>query len=303
MGKIVRVHNNFIEACYKANLLEKKLLMFAIHKFNKIAASKVEKSKIYYISADKNELKDALGFDVHKDYTDIKRTCKSLNEKVVTLEDKDKKNFKTFSMITDTEFENGTLTLGFHWRIFPYFRELKEKFTKYDLINIKELTSSYSIRFYELIKQYENIGARTLKIEYLRKIFELEDKYVRHDAFRINVIDRAQKELKEKSDLYFDYIQNRKGRKVISITLNIKLNIRKAEKTYLKASIERYFNQFSEVDFYKDLRKYYEEKQNHLSIEDKKYMQRIIVEKQNYKTISDTLLYRFFTWQEPELGL
>ncbi len=306
MNKIVRMHNNFIEACYKCTLTEKKLLLLGIHKFNKLAGKEVDKGKIYQTQSTQKELKDIIGLDTKKDFTQIKNACKALNEKVVALVNKDNKEFETFSMITDTKLKNGILELGFHWKIFPYFTELKERFTKYDLINVKEFSGVYSVRFYELIKQYENIGHRTIKVETLRKWFLLEKKYPRYNDMKTYVIQPAYKELKEKSELYFEYEQNTQGRKIVSITLDIKLNIRQREKTYITKRLKEYFNISNLKDFSEDLYTYFQEKKDSLSTEDTKYITGLILsakkETLNIKMISKTLIFNFFNWLEPDLG-
>ncbi|HJO92302.1 MAG TPA: replication initiation protein [Victivallales bacterium] len=306
MNKIVRMHNNFIEACYKCTLTEKKLLLLGIHKFNKLAGKEVDKGKIYQTQSTQKELKDIIGLDTKKDFTQIKNACKALNEKVVALVNKDNKEFETFSMITDTKLKNGILELGFHWKIFPYFTELKERFTKYDLINVKEFSGVYSVRFYELIKQYENIGHRTIKVETLRKWFLLEKKYPRYNDMKTYVIQPAYKELKEKSELYFEYEQNTQGRKIVSITLDIKLNIRQREKTYITKRLKEYFNIRNLKDFSEDLYTYFQEKKDSLSTEDTKYITGLILsakkETLNIKMISKTLIFNFFNWLEPDLG-
>tara|TARA_B100001964_G_scaffold231493_2_gene286174 strand:+ start:94 stop:999 length:906 start_codon:yes stop_codon:yes gene_type:complete len=300
------MHNNFIEACYKCTLTEKKLLLLGIHKFNKLAGKEVDKGKIYQTQSTQKELKDIIGLDTKKDFTQIKNACKALNEKVVALVNKDNKEFETFSMITDTKLKNGILELGFHWKIFPYFTELKERFTKYDLINVKEFSGVYSVRFYELIKQYENIGHRTIKVETLRKWFLLEKKYPRYNDMKTYVIQPAYKELKEKSELYFEYEQNTQGRKIVSITLDIKLNIRQREKTYITKRLKEYFNIRNLKDFSEDLYTYFQEKKDSLSTEDTKYITGLILsakkETLNIKMISKTLIFNFFNWLEPDLG-
>jgi plasmid replication initiation protein len=307
MNKIVRMHNNFIEACYKCTLTEKKLLLLGIHKFNKLAGKEVDKGRIYQTLSTQKELKDIIGLDTKKDFTQIKNACKALNEKVIALVNKDNKEFETFSMITDTKLKNGILELGFHWKIFPYFRELKERFTKYDLMNVKEFSGVYSVRFYELIKQYENIGHRTIKIEILRKWFQLEKKYPRYNDMRTRVIEPAYKELKEKSELYFEYEQNTQGRKVVSITLDIKLNIRQKEQVYINKRVKDYFNTHTLKHFSEDLYTYFQNRKEHLSTEDTRYITGLILGAKNgtlnIKLMSKTLLYNFFDWLEPELGL
>ncbi|NGY80988.1 replication initiation protein [Bacillus megaterium] len=72
-------------------------------------------------------------------------------------------------VITSIYEENeGYITLQFHPSLKYLFLELKEKFTSYQLENVVRLNSVYSIRIYELLKQYERLRKRELTLEELR---------------------------------------------------------------------------------------------------------------------------------------
>jgi len=305
--EVVYMGNNFIEASYKCNPVEKKILNLGILKANKKTfPAKPNPLRIYEVAIDRVDLMDIAGLDTDKDFRHIVKACKSLNEKIIVYVDELGKEFQTSSFITDSRLKNGTLTLGFHGKVVPFFNKLKERFTSYDLLQTKQFTGKYTIRFYELIKQYENIGKRTISIEALRKMFQLEDKYQGKNgvtSLKKFVVDSAQKELKEKSDLYFDYKQNKTGRNITSITLTIKLNPKHIDKKYYLKRVTDYLANQSVNDFYDDLRKYYHEHQENFSISEKQSMNNFIIKKPDPKALSESLLYHFFQWYEPELGL
>ena len=309
--QVVYMGNNFIEASYKCNPVEKKILNLAVLKANKREfPDKPNPHKAYPVTMTRKDLIDIVGLDTDKDFRHITKACKSLNEKVLVYVDEKEKEILTSSFITETKLNSGELKLYFYGRVIPFFNKLKERFTSYDLLQIKHFTGKYTIRFYELCKQYENIGKRTITIGKLRTMFQLQNKYVGDNGtalFRKNVIDSAQKELKEKSELYFEYKQNKEGRKIVSITLDIKLNIRQREKNYITKRLKEYFNDHILKDFSEDLYSYFQEKKNTLSTEDTKYITGLILgakkETLNIKMISETLLFNFFNWLEPDLGL
>ena len=238
MGKreVVYMGNNFIEASYKCNPIEKKILNLGILKANKETfPEQPNPLRIYEVAISRVDLMNIAGLDTDKDFRHIIKACKALNEKIIIYVNELGKEFQTSSFITDSRLKNGTLTLGFHGKVVPFFNKLKKRFTSYDLLHTKQFTGKYTIRFYEIIKQYESIGTRTITIEELRKMFQLENSYLGKNgitSFRQRVIDSAQKELKEKSDLYFDYKQNKEGRSIVSITLTIKLNTKHIDKKY-----------------------------------------------------------------------
>ena len=302
--EVVYIGNNFIEASYKCNPVEKKILNLAIMRANKKDFPiKPNPHMTYFVKIEKKELFEVAGLNTVKDFRNIKNACKALNEKVLMIEDITTKKFKSSSFITQTELSKGVLTLGFYGTVVPFINKLKERFTSYDLLQTKHFTAKYTIRFYELIKQYEAIGKRTILIPDLRKMFQLENKYLVYADFRKYVIDSSKNELKEKSDLYFEYKQKIENRKVVSITLTIKLNSKHIDKKYYLKRVNDYLANQSPNDFYDDLKKYYQEHKEDLSISEKQAINNFIIKKPDPKTLAESLLYHFFQWYEPDLGL
>jgi len=302
--EVVYIGNNFIEASYKCNPIEKKILNLAVLKANKREfPAKPNPLLTYMVKVSRKDLLDIAGLDTDKDFRHIKNACKALNEKVLVFVDEEGKEFKTSSFITESGLKNGELKLGFYGRVVPFFNKLKKRFTSYDLLQTKQFTGKYTIRFYELIKQYENIGKREIEIAKLRKMFQLESKYKNYNDFKKYVIESAKNELKEKSDLYFDYKQIKAGRNIQSIILTIKLNSLKIDKKYYLKRVNDYLANQTINDFYDDLKKYYQEHKENFSISEKQAVNNFIFKKPDPKALSESLLYHFFQWYEPDLGL
>ena len=101
--------------------------------------------------------------------------------------------------------------------------ELKEKFTSYQLENVVRLNSVYSIRIYELLKQYERIRKRKLTLEELRYFLGIEkDKYKQYGHLKNKVLLVAQKEINKKTDIQFTFNEIKTGRKVTGFEFDIK---------------------------------------------------------------------------------
>ncbi len=62
------------------------------------------------------------------------------------------------------------IDVSFHPVMKPFLLSLKSHFTAYDARNILKLPSTYSIRIYELLKQYERIGQRRFDLQELKEI-------------------------------------------------------------------------------------------------------------------------------------
>lgn len=106
--------------------------------------------------------------------------------------------------------------------LIPYIIDLKREFTRYQIENILRLRSSYSVRIYELVKQYERIGNRTFKVDDLRNYLGIEkEEYKRFYDFETWVLKVAKKEINESTDINIDYVKNKKGRRIDSLSFTM----------------------------------------------------------------------------------
>jgi plasmid replication initiation protein len=100
----------------------------------------------------------------------------------------------------------------------PFLLQLKEQFTTYDVRNIIKFKSSYTVRIYEHLKQYESIGRRKLEVDYLKKAFEINDEYPLFANFYQKVIEPAFRDINEYTDLSITSIEKLKeGKKVTAL--------------------------------------------------------------------------------------
>jgi plasmid replication initiation protein len=118
----------------------------------------------------------------------------------------------------------------------PLLLELKSRFTTYDMQNVIKFKSGYTLRIYEHLKQYEKIGYRTLEIEYLKRIFELTSEYPLFANFYQKVIEPAQKDINEFTDITITSIEKIKvGKKVESLCFTFNSKIKETSKPTVKA--------------------------------------------------------------------
>ena len=118
----------------------------------------------------------------------------------------------------------------------PLLLELKSRFTTYDVQNVIKFKSSYTLRIYEHLKQYEKIGRRTLDIEYLKRIFELTTEYPLFANFYQKVIEPAHKDINEFTDITITSIDKIKaGKKVESLHFIFHSKAKDAQKSAIKA--------------------------------------------------------------------
>ncbi len=138
------------------------------------------------------------------------------------------------------------INVSFHPDMKPYLLSLKSQFTTYDVRNILQLPSSYSIRIYELLKQYQKIGRRRIALQELKEIIgvieeldlngkkTLKDNYPLYGNFRQRVLLKAQKDLKKHTDISFSFEPIKKGRRVHEIEFHIHSNKVELEPTNME---------------------------------------------------------------------
>lgn len=90
----------------------------------------------------------------------------------------------------------------------PYSSQLSREFTQYKLKHVARFESVYSIRLYELLVQWSSIGEREIEVEWLKRQFQVAEKYERVVDLKKRVIDPAVAEIKRplamKSFLFSD---------------------------------------------------------------------------------------------------
>jgi plasmid replication initiation protein len=213
---IVYKSNKVIEAAFKLNLNEHRLILMAIGKVN---------PKTELLATDRFEVtvkEFAQHFNISEDkaYQTLKEATEQLFERYVVIDNPDPDNptikqTKT-RWISSIDYvpDLGKVSLYFAQRMLPYLSQLKGKFTFYLLENISEMSSTYSVRLYELLMQWKTTGKREIEIDWLKKQFQIEGKYASIIDFKKRVIDPAVKDINDYSNYSVSWEQRKTGRKV-----------------------------------------------------------------------------------------
>jgi hypothetical protein len=105
--------------------------------------------------------------------------------------------------------------------------QLKREFTQASLSTVLPLKSVYAIRIYLLLKQYRGIGQRALSLEAMREMLGIaKNQYVKYHDFKKRVILTAQRELDRKTDLGFEFQEEKAGKSVVGMVFQIRDPIR-----------------------------------------------------------------------------
>jgi len=119
----------------------------------------------------------------------------------------------------------------FDERIVPLLSDLKANFTQFLLEDIAEFSSIYSFRIYQLMMRYKESGWVKIKLDDLRYMLALKDKYEATKDLKVRVIETAITEINEKTSYKVSYELEKTGRKFTHLNLKFKekLNPKKEE--------------------------------------------------------------------------
>lgn len=253
-NQLITKSNYLIEASYRLTLQEQRLILFMAS----MVRSDDEELRVYRINI--RDFNQIIGVRNESAYTETKELTKKLLERVLIIKDPTIKRELQIGWVSSADYyENqGYIELEFSPKLRPYLLELKSRFTQYQLKNIIKLKSSYSIRLYELLKQYEKIGERYFDLDKLRGTLGIDIKeYPLYANFKQKVLKKAEIEIAEKTDIIFTFNEFKDKKKVTGIHFIIKPNSEKQFKeSRLDEIINNQLNNDNEIFEYIDINKY-----------------------------------------------
>jgi|GEM_PF-449018 len=215
---IVVKSNDLINAKFNLSVAETRIILLMVSQIN----FEDEDFKTYRVRIKDFMESAGISATTKNVYSRAREYTKKLMKRVLEIPKQDG-TWLQVSFISSAEYPagKGFVELQFDPKLKPYLIQLKKRFTTYEAQNVLALGSFYSIRVYELLKQYEKIGKRVISVESLRDMLGLLDSYKSYYLFKQRVIEQAKKELDEHCDITFDYREIRIGRKIEKIEFNI----------------------------------------------------------------------------------
>lgn len=215
---MVTKSNTLIQTKYKLTTSEQKILL--------TLASMIQKDdsefKSYTLSI--ADFSNLLGVKSNNRYTELRKITAGLMSKNLEIDSEDKLIQTPWLSHVTYHKKKGLIEMRFASDLKPFFLELKKNFTSYRLANIAKLKHSYSIRMYELLKQYQKIGERSFDyITLLEHLGVAQSGYnANYGGFKARVLKPIQKELEKKTDIKFEFEETKVARKVVSLRFIIK---------------------------------------------------------------------------------
>ena len=224
-SELVVKSNRLVEACYRLNLIEQQIILFAI---SRSRDEQLGLSPNNPVTIAASAFVKVFGTNESKVYGQLKEALGDLFERSVTIYDTDPATGKdrtvTTRWISDKAYIDGAghIQLTFAPRVIPYITRLESEFTSYRLEKISGMSSAHAVRLYELLVQYLTIGKREIELSDLRKSLGLTDEYKAIKDFKKRVIDVAVAQINEHSDIRVSYTQRKTGRTVSHLIFAIK---------------------------------------------------------------------------------
>jgi plasmid replication initiation protein len=206
--KNVTKSNDLVMAAYKLTLNEQRLLLAAISQIDP------RKPMPRPISITAQDFSEQYGIPLKHAYEALKEATSALYERdIKTFDGRYKSRFRWVDRV-DYLDGGGETKLFFTVHVQPYLVHLNQRFTTYELKRIADLTSTHSIRLFELLQQFRSTGFYRVSVAEFRELLELGPSYERYSNLKLKVIDPAIAELREKSGLLIELKTEKKGRAI-----------------------------------------------------------------------------------------
>lgn len=230
--RLVVKDNALIDASFNLSLVEQRLMLLAI----------VEAREIQYLTPDTpieikaSSYREQYNTDSSEAYKQLAEATKQLFNRQFSYVDK----YKGEDAITVSRWLNeatyinnkGTVVIYLNRNVISMISRLEANFTKYLLDQVSDFKSQYSIRLYELLIKYKDIGnSKKYSIEEIRSLLGIGvNEYKVLADFKKRVLDIAVKEINDKTDTTIKYDQFKEGRKVSHILFRIGKKLAKKKK-------------------------------------------------------------------------
>lgn len=176
--------------------------------FSFFKAESSDKDRYYRFRNHLNRMRDQARFSVRY------KNGKKITEEIISV----------ISKISWSNYDDAVL-IKFTEDVMPYLVDLKRDFTQYNVINLSDMSSRYSVVLYKWLvmhykqyKKYSNVANKNpiISLTELRELTETQDKYKDFRNFEKSVLSCVD-EISQVSDLNVTYEKIKKGRRIGSI--------------------------------------------------------------------------------------
>lgn len=222
-NQIIKKSNDLITAKYRLTIIQQ----YVLH--NVISQIHIEDTDFKKYEVNVRSIADTHGIDTKNAYRYIKKSALELNKLPIIIGDEIEGIAMNWFSSVRYNSNRGTLLVDFHPDLKPYLLQLQGYFTQYENKHIQQFKCVHSLRFYEFLKQKQNLGKGKefyieLTIADIRVMFCFsDDEYKKTNDLKRFVIEPALKEINEQTDLsIIDTQFLKKGRSIHSVYITAK---------------------------------------------------------------------------------
>ncbi|MFV5517029.1 replication initiation protein RepM [Acinetobacter gerneri] len=242
-SRLVVKDNSLIDASFNLSLVEQRLMLLAI-----VEARELDKlTPETPIEIKATAYRDQYKTDDSNAYSQLADASKQLFNRQFSYIDRyaDTDAVTVSRWVNEVTYVNdkGMVVMYLNRNVISMISRLEANFTQYLLEQVSEFKSKHSIRLYELLIKYRDIGtSKKFEIEELRSKLGLEnDEYKVTADFKKYVLDVAIKEISDKADIQIKYEQFKEGRTISHILFKfIKKKETKQKKSKDKNTVDMF---------------------------------------------------------------
>lgn len=248
--KLIVKDNALIEASFNLSLVEQRLMLLSI-----VEAREYE--HLNYETAIKISVKTySEEFKINKKiaYKQLKEATETLFERKFSYYDKETDERLKSRWIHTASYidDKGHVIIYLTPIVIKMIRRLEIEFTKYLLNHVSDFKSKYSVRLFEIISKWKDLGYTSkYSINDLRGMLGVsETEYKTMSLFKRNVLDKAVTEINKAESILFNlqYEQFKEGKSITHIRFKINMikNIKKKQTEKIISFTEKQLDMFSD---------------------------------------------------------
>lgn len=248
MGTIVAKGNALVTASHRLDEAEQRLLLLGIAQGRKSCMSIAEMQR-KEITIHASDYVDMFGVDRTTAYRVLKKAViglfrsewgfRYINDKGLL-----QVAYRRFIQAADYVDKGGYIVMKFSDDIIPLLIELEKNFTLYEIEQIANLSSRYSMRLFEILMQFydKKTGKGWLDISLDDVRFQfglLPNEYQQMSNFKKFVLDFSIQQINENTDYTVTYTQKKQGRKIAGFRFDMIAKKKTSSSKQKKSDTER----------------------------------------------------------------
>jgi plasmid replication initiation protein len=219
----IRQNYQLVNAKYKLDTTEIKFIMVALTQIKK------EDKEFCNYEINIKELQNTLGAEQNS--TRLKQFAKKLMSKPLEVPT-GRGGWIIFNWFSKIHYvpDEQKFIVRFDEDLKPYLLDLRERYVSHNLKYILPLASNYSVRIYQLLKEYEKLTKRYFNVTELMDVLQVPPSLKIYNRFKEKVLKVAELEILEHTDIAFTFEEEKAGKKVDRLIFRIYPNPNLAKK-------------------------------------------------------------------------